>query len=184
MYLIVGLGNPGKEYEITKHNAGYMAIDYVAKKLNEKINKEKFSGMYCKTTIEGEQVILLKPITYMNLSGNSVVQFLNYFNIPISNLIVIFDDVDIQMGKMRIKEKGSAGTHNGMKSIINSIGSTEFARIKIGIDNGQDINLIDYVLSNFTKEQLKELENVYKNVYDSIIDILGGKIDKAMNKYN
>lgn len=184
MYLIVGLGNPGKEYEITKHNAGYMAVDYIASQLNEKINKEKFSGMYCKTNINGQPVILLKPITYMNLSGNSVVQFMNYFDIPVSNLIVIFDDVDIPMGKIRIKKSGSAGTHNGMKSVINSIGSTEFARIKIGIDNGQEINLIDYVLSNYTKEQLENLQLVNKDVYDSINDILSGKIDIAMNKYN
>lgn len=184
MYLIVGLGNPGKEYETTKHNAGYIAIDYIADQLNETINKEKFNGMYCKTNINGEQVILLKPITYMNLSGNSVVQFLNYFDIPVSNLIVIFDDIDIPMGKIRIKKSGSAGTHNGMRSVVNCIGSTEFPRIKIGIDKGQDVNLIDYVLSNYTKDELENLELVCKDIYDSINDILSGKIDIAMNKYN
>ena len=184
MYLVVGLGNPGKQYEKTKHNAGYIAIDYIADKLGENIQKEKFSGMYCKTNISNEQVILLKPITYMNLSGNSVVQFLNYFNIPVSNLIVIFDDIDIDMGKMRIKQSGSAGTHNGMRSVVNSIGSTDFPRIKIGIDDGNDNVLIDYVLSNYTKEQLEVLEKTCDNVYECVKYIISGDIQKAMNKYN
>ncbi len=184
MYLIVGLGNPGKQYERTKHNTGFIAIDYIAEKLGEKINKEKFNGLYCKTQIQQQQVILLKPTTYMNLSGDSVIQYLNYFNIPTSNLIVIFDDVDIDMGKMRIKKNGSAGTHNGMKSIVNSIGATDFARIKIGIDNGYNNNLVDYVLSNYTKEQLDNLYKICQDVYDSVIYIINGDIEKAMNTYN
>lgn len=184
MYLIVGLGNPGKQYEKTKHNTGFIAIDYIADKLNEKNFKEKFNGMYCKTQIDNEQVILLKPLTYMNLSGDCVCQYLNYFNIPISNLLVIFDDVDIPMGTMRIKQNGSAGTHNGIKSVVHSIGSSEFARIKIGIDNGYDKNLIDYVLSNYTNEQLKNLNEMCASVYDSVVHIVNGNIQKAMNKYN
>lgn len=184
MYLIVGLGNPGKQYENTKHNTGYIAIDYIAEELGVSINKEKFSGLHCKTKIGDEQVILLKPITYMNLSGDSVVQYLKYYDIPTSNLIVIFDDIDIDMGKIRIKKSGSAGTHNGIKSVINSINDTQFPRIKIGINNGYDVDLIDYVLSNYTKEQLDNLRAICKDVYECVEDIVNGYIDKAMNKYN
>lgn len=185
MYLIVGLGNPGKEYEKTKHNTGYMAVDYIANKLNCDIKKDKFNGLYIKTKIEDEDVILLKPTTYMNLSGEAIVQYLNYFDIPAENLIVIYDDKDIDFGTIKIKSNGSAGTHNGMKSIVQCIGTIYFPRIRIGINLETNIeDLADYVLSNYTKEQLNELSKIYGEVYLAVIEILKGNIDIAMNKYN
>lgn len=185
MYLIVGLGNPGKEYVNTKHNVGFLVIDNIAKKLNVNINKNKFNGLLCQTELNGEKVILLKPQTYMNLSGDSIIQVVEYFKIPKQNVIVIYDDLDIEMCRIRIREKGSAGTHNGMKSIINNLGITNFPRIRIGIKKeNENIPTIDYVLSNFTKEQLEDIQKLSEDVYDILSNIVTENIQKAMNKYN
>lgn len=185
MYLIVGLGNPGKEYEYTKHNAGFLVIDNIANKLNVSINKSKFKGLLCQTKINDEKVILLKPQTYMNLSGESIIEVVNYFNIPKQNVIVIYDDLDIQMGKLRIREKGSAGTHNGMKSIVNHLGTNNFPRIRIGIEKeDNNIQTIDYVLSNFTKKQIEDINKISDNVYDILCYMVKNNIQAAMNKYN
>lgn len=185
MYLIVGLGNPGKEYEHTKHNAGFLILDSIANKLNVNINKSKFKGLFCQTEISGERVILLKPQTFMNLSGDSIIQFIQYYKIPVENVIVIYDDLDIEMCKIRIRENGSAGSHNGMKSIVHNLGSINFPRIRIGIKKeNENIPTIDYVLSNFTKEQLEEIQKLSDDVYDILENIVKGDIQKAMNKYN
>ena len=184
MFLIVGLGNPGKEYERTKHNTGYMAVDNIANKLGVEIYKNKFNGLHCKTKINGKDVILLKPTTYMNLSGNSIIQYVKYYNIPASNVVIIYDDVDIPFGSMRIKSNGSAGTHNGMKSIVSALKTEEFPRIRIGIKPEPEVNLIDYVLSNYTNEQIEKINELSENVYEAVEYIVDGNIERAMNKFN
>jgi PTH1 family peptidyl-tRNA hydrolase len=145
MYIIAGLGNPGKEYANTRHNSGYMALEYLAEKLNVKLNKLKFNSVYGETSVNGEKVMLVKPVTYMNRSGLALGEIIRFYKVPTENLIVIYDDIDIPLGTLRIRPKGSAGTHNGMKSIISSLGS-EFPRIRIGIGRNQDMDLADYVL--------------------------------------
>lgn len=149
MYLIVGLGNPGKEYAGTRHNAGYEVVELLAERLNVKLNKLKFNSVYGETFINGEKVLLVKPVTYMNRSGIAVSEIMNFYKIPIDKLIVIYDDIDIPLGTLRIRQKGSSGTHNGMKSIIKSIGSEEFPRIRVGIGRNDNMDLADYVLQNF-----------------------------------
>lgn len=185
MYLVVGLGNPGDEYKYTKHNSGFLIIDKIANKLGIEINKKKFKGLIAQTEINGDKVIFLKPQTYMNLSGESIIEVVNYYKIPKENVVVIYDDIDIEIGKIRIKREGSAGTHNGMRSIVSNLRTEKFPRIRIGIkqiDNEKPI--IDYVLSNFNNEQIKDFDRLSDQVYDTIIDIVNGDIDKAMNKYN
>ena len=185
MYLVVGLGNPGDEYKYTKHNSGFLIIDKIANKLGIEINKKKFKGLIAQTEINGDKVIFLKPQTYMNLSGESIIEAVNYYKIPKENVVVIYDDIDIEIGKIRIKREGSAGTHNGMRSIVSNLRTEKFPRIRIGIkqiDNEKPI--IDYVLSNFNNEQIKDFDRLSDQVYDTIIDIVNGDIDKAMNKYN
>lgn len=185
MYLVVGLGNPGDEYKYTKHNSGFLIIDKIANKLGIEINKKKFKGLIAQTEINGDKVIFLKPQTYMNLSGESIIEVVNYYKIPKENVVVIYDDIDIEIGKIRIKREGSAGTHNGMRSIVSNLRTEKFPRIRIGIkqiDNEKPI--IDYVLSNFNNEQIKDFDRLSDQVYDTIIDIVNGNIDKAMNKYN
>ncbi|MBE5821925.1 MAG: aminoacyl-tRNA hydrolase [Clostridiales bacterium] len=185
MYLIVGLGNPGKEYEYTKHNAGFLIIDDIAKKLNININKSKFKGLWCQSELNGEKIIFLKPQTYMNLSGESIIEVVNFFKIPKENVIVIYDDLDIDMCKIRIRERGTAGSHNGMKSIVQHLGTTNFPRIRIGTKkDNENIDTIDYVLSNFSKEQLDNIHKLSDDVLKILSDTVKGNIQKAMNKYN
>ena len=185
MFLVVGLGNPGDEYRYTKHNSGFLIIDRIANKLGIEINKKKFKGLIAQKDIKGEKVIFLKPQTYMNLSGESIIEVVNYYKIPKENVIIIYDDIDIEIGKMRIKREGSAGTHNGMRSIVANLHTEKFPRIRIGIkqiDNEKPI--IDYVLSNFNDEQIKDFDRLSDQVYDTILNIIDNNIEKAMNKYN
>lgn len=185
MFLVVGLGNPGSQYEFTKHNVGFLTVDYLAEKFNIKINKLKFKGLFAKEKIENEDVVLLKPQTYMNLSGESVRDFANFFKIPPENIIVVVDDVDLPMGKIRIRKKGSAGTHNGMKSIIYQLQSDNFIRIKVGIEKeDRKDDLADYVLKGFSKEEVPIMEESMERAAKAVLEILKKGPDVAMNKFN
>ncbi len=186
MYLIAGLGNPGKEYTNTKHNIGFITIDYLAEKHDLKINKIKHKALSGEGFISGEKVMLLKPQTYMNLSGESIRDAIDYYKIDTNNLIVIYDDIDIPMGSVRIRKKGSAGTHNGMRSIIRLLGDDGFPRIRIGIGSDRgNIPLTNYVISGFkNKEEVKLMEDAVINASSAIELLLKDGIDAAMQKYN
>lgn len=185
MYLIIGLGNPEEEYSKTRHNMGFNTINKLAQKYNIKITKTKYEGLYETGEIEGQKVILIKPQTYMNLSGNCVKQFVDFYKIEKEKLLVIYDDMDIEPGTIKIRKKGSAGGHNGMKSIIQMLGTEEFPRIRIGIGrpehNGDEIN---YVIGAIPKEEIPKLEEGTEKAKEAIIEILKNGIDKAMNKFN
>lgn len=169
MKLIIGLGNPGSEYEFTRHNVGFMAIDKFANKYNASFKIDKnLKGMISTININGEKVILLKPITYMNLSGDCVIAVMKYYKINIEDIMVINDDLDLPVGKVRYRVSGSAGGHNGLKS-INSILKTEaYKRIKIGIDRSKDIPVVDYVLGRFSKEDMVLLQSSFDKVISGI----------------
>lgn len=184
--IIVGLGNPGAKYATTRHNVGFNAIDHIAKKIGADINKLKFEGLYCQAQIDGKKVLLLKPQTYMNDSGRSLSQFSSFYKIPAENIIVIFDDVSLDVGKMRIREKGSAGGHNGIKSIISHLGSENFPRVKIGVGKKPhpDYDLADWVLAPLPIKDREVINNNNDSVYDAVCDILKGDAQAAMAKYN
>ena len=185
MFAIIGLGNPGKNYANTRHNVGFNTIDLLASRNNIKVNKIKFKSVYGEGFISDKKVILLKPHTYMNNSGMAVLDIVNFYKLPIENILVIVDDIDIEFGTIRIRKKGSAGTHNGLKSIIYHLQSEEFPRIKIGIGNrreGQD--LADFVLSKFTKEERVDIELAIEKAAMAVEAILADGIDKAMNEFN
>ena len=185
MKLIVGLGNPGKEYENTRHNVGFHYIDNFAKSLGLKIEKEKFNGLYCDTIINGEKVILLKPQTYMNLSGEAVRECMDFYKIKPEELIVIYDDVDTDLGNVRIRIKGSAGTHNGMKSVIENISTEEFARIRVGIGKPEDgEDMISYVIGAIKEEDKEGLEKGVEKAFEAVVISLKENIDIAMNRLN
>ena len=153
MKLIVGLGNPGKQYEETRHNVGFKVIDELSNRLNIELNETKFKGLFGRGMVRGEKVILLKPMTYMNLSGEAVSGLMRYYDISVSDLLVCYDELDLPVGKIRLRYKGSAGGHNGIKSIISLVGTQEFNRIRIGIDRPQPgSNISDYVLGKFNPE--------------------------------
>lgn len=181
MKLIIGLGNPGKEYENTRHNIGYMAIDNY---LGDVTWQKKFNALYTTLNINGEKVYFVKPQTYMNLSGNSVIEFINFFKINTKDVLVIHDDLDLPLGKVRIKINSSAGGHNGIKSIIEKIGTNNFARLKIGISNNSKIDTKDYVLGHFNKEEQKILNQLYSTINNIINDFINKDIKKVMNDYN
>ncbi len=185
-YIIVGLGNFGMEYDKTRHNAGFMAVDRLVKKNGFDMSKVKFKSKTGKTIINGKQCLVLKPTTYMNNSGEAVAEAMNFYKIPIENVIVIYDDISLEPGKLRIRRKGSDGGHNGIKSIIALTGSDEFPRIKIGVGKKPNpkYNLADWVLSKFSEEDKKALEPALENAVDSLKYIVDGNIDKAMNLYN
>lgn len=183
MFLIVGLGNPGKEYEGTRHNIGFEAIDFLARKYNIDINRSKFKGVFGEGFIGGEKVILLKPATYMNLSGESIREVINFYKIDNNEIIIIYDDISIEVGKLRIREKGSAGGHNGIKSIIANIGGDVFPRIKIGV--GQPKNdLVSHVLGRFSKEEEEDLKEVIEASNKAVEIIIRDGTKEAMNQMN
>lgn len=186
MYLIVGLGNPDLKYLKTMHNMGFMAIDVLASNLNLTFNKKGFKGVYCLTTINGEKVILLKPTTYMNLSGDSVLEAMSFYKIPPENVLVTYDDLDIEIGSIRVREKGSSGTHNGMRDIVKKINSQDFPRIRIGIKPKNDSReIVDYVLSDIKKEDEETFKIVLKASADAMNMFANGKnLDEIMRKYN
>lgn len=185
-YLVVGLGNPDKKYEHTRHNTGWLAVDCIAEKFGCKVNKIKFKSFVGECSISGAKVMLMKPTTYMNNSGQAVVEAMNFYKIPPENVIVIFDDISLDVGKMRIRSKGSDGGQKGMRSIIYLTGSDAFPRIKIGIgakpNPGWD--LADWVLSRFTSDEYKLMKNMFDNAAKAVELIIEGKTDRAMNLFN
>lgn len=185
MYLIIGLGNPEEEYARTRHNMGFDTINKISEKYNIKVNKSKFNALYGTGDIEGDKVILLKPQTYMNLSGTAIRDFMNFYKLSPENIIVIFDDLDIEPGIIKIRKKGGPGTHNGMKSVVNEIKSEDFCRIRIGIGNPEYKNdLLNYILTRIPDDEYKILEKAIDNATSAIAEILKNGIDSAMNKYN
>ncbi len=185
-YLVVGLGNPDRKYENTRHNCGWLALDYIAEKNYCRVNRIKFKSYTGECVIGGKKVMLMKPTTYMNNSGQAVVEAMNFYKIPPENVIVIFDDISLDVGKMRIRAKGSDGGQKGMRSIIYLSGSDTFPRIKIGIGAKPNPNwdLADWVLSKFSSDERKQLDKMFENANDAVELIIGGKIDRAMNMYN
>lgn len=185
-WLIVGLGNPGKEYVHTRHNCGFCAIDALAEKLGCKIDKSKFQGLYGQTTYKGKKLYLLKPLTYMNLSGRSVLQMSAYFHIPPARIIVLFDDISLAPGRLRVRGDGSAGGHNGIKSIIQELGSQEFPRVKIGVGAKPEErqNLADWVLSGFDPADKKAMDAIMPHAADAALCIAERGVFEAANKYN
>ena len=186
MIVIAGLGNPGKEYEHTRHNVGFDLIDVLAERYQIGVNESKFQGLYGKGIIEGEKVILVKPLTYMNLSGICIQEVLHYFKCdPKTDLIVISDDISLPEGMIRIRKKGSAGGHNGLKNIIAQVGTDEFARIRIGVgDKPQNGDLVNHVLGHFTKEARAQVEQGLENAADAIALAVRENMDAAMNQFN
>ncbi|MGG7164603.1 aminoacyl-tRNA hydrolase [Clostridium ihumii] len=183
MYLVVGLGNPGEKYDKTRHNVGFDVIDLFADKYNISINRTKFKGMYGETSIKGEKVILLKPQTYMNLSGDSVREFCNFYKIPNENVIVIYDDISLDVGTLRIRAKGSAGGHNGIKSIIANLTTEVFPRIKVGV-GAPKYDLVEHVLGKFSNDDRVLLEKTFEPSIGAIETIVSSGIQDAMNKFN
>lgn len=185
MYLIVGLGNPEPEYNKTRHNMGFDVINKLAKKYNINLNKNNFNAIYQNAIIEGEKVILVKPQTYMNSSGESVKQFVDFYKIPIENVLVIYDDMDTEIEKIRIRSKGGPGSHNGMKSLIFLLNSEEFPRIRVGIGRPKnEFDRIDYVIGHINEEEYKRLEIGQNKAVDAISYFIKNGIDNTMNKYN
>lgn len=183
MFLIVGLGNPGIQYENTRHNIGFNVIDNISKEYNIDINREKFKGMYGEGFIGNTKVILLKPTTYMNLSGESIRELANFYKLEDDEIIVVYDDISLDIGRLRIREKGSAGGHNGIKSIIQNLGGDKFPRVKVGVGQPKD-NLVNHVLGKFSKEDREHIEKVIPVVSDAIVEIVKNDAKESMNKFN
>lgn len=184
MYLIVGLGNPGLCYKKTRHNAGFQALDALAEKLDVRIRTKGFSALYGEGHIGSERVILCKPQTYMNLSGDAVQSLLHFYKLEPERLIVLYDDIDLPLGSMRIRANGSAGSHNGMRSVIACVNSENFPRIRIGVGKDDSLLLRDYVLKRPSKEEQKTLDEVFQNAADAAVLIASGNIAEAQSKYN
>lgn len=185
MRIIVGLGNPGKQYEATRHNIGFYVIDELAKRFNIPMTQSKFNGMYGIAQVGTEKVMLLKPLTYMNLSGECIIPMMDYFDVEDNQIVVIYDDLDLQVGKLRLRQKGSAGGHNGIKSIIQHLGTQEFNRIRIGIDrpkNGMKVS--DYVLSKFSEDEKPDMMEAINKSASACEDWLSKKFLDVMNTYN
>ena len=185
MYLIVGLGNPEEQYDKTRHNMGFDVINLISKRYNIEVNKNKFNGLYGIGNIENEKVILLKPQTFMNLSGDSLIKFVNFYKIELNKIIVICDDLDTSVGKIRIRKKGGPGTHNGMKSVVACLNSEEFIRVRVGIGMPENKNdLINYVIGKISDENYNELQYGIKLAADATCKIMKNGVDIAMNQYN
>ena len=185
-WLIVGLGNPGKQYDHTRHNAGFRAMDLLAESLGCKLDKGKFQGFYCQTNYNGSKLYLLKPQTFMNLSGKSVLQLSAYFSIPPQRIIVMFDDISLEPGRLRVRADGSAGGHNGIKSIIGEVGSQDFPRVKIGVGAKPhpEQDLADWVLSNFSANEEKSLVPALKAAGEAALCIIDRGVPETANRYN
>lgn len=184
MFVIAGLGNPGKKYEKTRHNMGFLVIDRLAEKNDIKVNKIKHKSLVGDGFISDRKSLLVKPQTYMNLSGEALREVMDYYNVDIEDLIVIYDDFDIELGSIRIRKKGSAGSHNGMKSIIYQLQSQDFPRIRIGIGKSGSADWKDFVLGKLGKEEQKMIDDAVEKAADAVMCILEKGIDKAMNEYN
>ncbi len=186
MYLVAGLGNPGKQYEMTRHNIGFHTIDYMADQLGVKIKKLKYKALYGETQIGGEKVLLVKPQTYMNLSGESISGFADFYKTPTENIIIISDDIALKAGKIRVRAKGSAGGHNGLKSIIYMLNSDKFPRVRIGVGapEHEEYDLADYVLGKFGKDEIPVLEDAIIRACGAVKEIIEHGPESAMNKFN
>ncbi len=186
MFIIVGLGNPGKEYENTRHNAGFNSLDVLAGKYNISIREAEHKALVGKGYIEGQKVILVKPQTYMNNSGEAVREITDYYKVdPESELIVLYDDISLPVGTLRIRDKGSAGGHNGIKSLIQHLGTQVFLRIKVGVgDKIPEMDLVNHVLGHFNKDDAEVMKESFTKAAQATVMMLGGDIEKAMNIYN
>ena len=185
-YIVAGLGNPGREYEKTRHNAGFLAIDYIASKMGVSISRAKYHALVGEGEIAGKRVLLMKPQTYMNNSGVSIAEAASFYKIPAENVIVLHDEISIEPGLMRIRRKGSAGGHNGLKSIIAHIGSQDFPRVKIGVGQKPtpEYDLADWVLGKMPAQDAEKMAERFADIYSSIEYVVSGKIDEAMNKFS
>lgn len=184
MYLVVGLGNPGKQYRGTRHNIGFETIDYICNSKGIKLDKSKFNTLYGEYKINNEKILIAKPLTYMNNSGIAIMEIAKYYKIPSENIIVIYDDIDLLPGKLRIRPNGSAGTHNGMKSILYHLQSDTFPRIRVGIGRNIIMDLADYVLQKFSTEEKNTLQEIVKIAASAVDEIIINGTEAAMNKYN
>lgn len=185
MHIVVGLGNPGKDYTDTRHNIGFRTVDLLAERNNIKINKVKFKSVYGEGNIAGKKVMLVKPHTYMNNSGIAVGELVRFYKIPIENIIVVVDDIDIDFSTIRIKAKGSAGSHNGLKSIIYHLKDDKFPRVKIGIGKKHpNQDLASFVLARFSKEEVSDMDEAVLTASEAIESVIKTGMDEAMNKYN
>ena len=184
MFIVAGLGNPGILYQRTRHNAGFQALDRIAQELHIRVTKRGFSGVYGEGVYNGERVVLVKPTTYMNLSGDCIQAVLHFYKCPVERLVVLYDDIELPVGAQRIREKGSAGTHNGMRSIIACVNSENFPRIRIGVGDRNGGDLKDYVLGRPGKGEQAELESAFCDAVDAAKLILEGKLQQAQAKYN
>ena len=185
-HLIVGLGNPGKEYAFTRHNAGFLTLDYLSDILKVNINRSKFKALVAEGTIGDKRVLLMQPQTFMNNSGEAVIEAVNFYKIKPENVIVIFDDISLPVGKMRIRKNGSAGGHNGIKSIIAHLLTQDFPRVKIGVGEKphKEMDLADWVLSKFPQDEQKVLFEKFGDACEAVKLMVSGKTEEAMNKYN
>lgn len=185
-WLVVGLGNPDKKYQYTRHNAGFLAVDEIARELGIVIDRKKFDALVADVTIGGERVLLMKPQTYMNLSGVAVEKAASFYKIPPEHVIVLFDDISLDVGRVRIRRKGSHGGHNGIRSIVDYLQSDAFPRVKIGVGERPNPNfdLADWVLSTFTEDERKGIAEVASHCREIVALMIDGKIDQAMNRYN
>lgn len=185
-YMVVGLGNPDKKYENTRHNTGFICLDKVAEKFGANVNRIKFKSLVGECTIDGKKVLLMKPQTYMNNSGQAVVEAMNFYKIPAENVVLIFDDISLDVGKMRIRRKGSDGGQNGVKNIIYLSGKDTFPRIKVGIGKKPhpDYDLAKWVLSKFSNDEIKLIDQMAENCCEALPYILDSNVDKAMNLFN
>lgn len=186
MYLIVGLGNPGKKYERTRHNAGFDAIEILANRLSIKVSKLRCKALTGEGFVGGEKLVLAMPQTYMNLSGEAVSALMHYFDVPPERLIVIYDDIDLDVGRLRVRGKGSAGTHNGMKSIIYHLETDEFPRVRVGVGKPQNerMDLADFVLSNYAKDEREAMFGALERAGDAALCIIQNGVDEAMARNN
>ena len=185
-HIVVGLGNPGGEYEKTRHNAGFIAIDRLCDSLGVKCDRAKFKALCCEATIGENRVLIMKPQTYMNKSGEAISEASRFYKIPADKVIVISDDVTLAIGKLRIRGKGSAGGHNGLKSIIEHLGTQEFPRIKLGVGEKPhpDYDMLDWVLGKFPKEDFEALSKTVESVPSAVATMINGDITAAMNRFN
>lgn len=184
MYLIVGLGNPEKDYSNTRHNMGFDVINKISEKYNIDVNKSKFKGLYGTGIINDEKVMLLKPQTFMNLSGESVKEVVDYYKVDLEKVLIIYDDMDLEPGMIRIRKSGGPGTHNGMKSVVHYLNSQNFPRIRVGIGKPEDDNFMEYVIGAISEEDKKCLVNGVDKAFEATVAILENNIDFAMNKFN
>lgn len=184
MKLVVGLGNPGREYNNTRHNMGFMVLDSLAHNYQESFDKEKFNGKYFVVNIKGEKVFFLKPQKYMNLSGEVVRDFVSYYKIDTNDILIVVDDLDLPTGKIRLRTHGSSGGHNGLKNIFNNLGTDEIKRIKIGIGNNKDIETKNYVLGNISQDEKGIINSTVLKVKDIVIESFNNDFEKLMSKYN